>query len=95
MPEIFHWLLAPVARLEQPCLGLKRGTWDYTLCFEENISQARGMLLGVRTYISNDLICVSSMLFAFHMKLMLVCYVSVMYFILVIVSIVVMFVKMP
>ncbi|CAL1142574.1 unnamed protein product [Cladocopium goreaui] len=40
VPEIFHWLLAPVARLEQPCLGLKRGSWDYTLCFEENISQA-------------------------------------------------------
>lgn len=37
--EIFHWLLAPVPRLEPPCLGLKRGRWDYTLCFEGNISQ--------------------------------------------------------
>ena len=37
--EIFHWLLAPVARLEQPCLGRKRGRWDYTLCFAGNISK--------------------------------------------------------
>ncbi|CAK9019788.1 unnamed protein product [Durusdinium trenchii] len=38
--EIFHWLLAPVARLDLPCLGQKRGRWDYTLCFSGNISQA-------------------------------------------------------
>ncbi|OLP87375.1 hypothetical protein AK812_SmicGene31419 [Symbiodinium microadriaticum] len=37
--EAFHWLAAPLHRLEPPCLATRRGRWDFRLCFDGNLTQ--------------------------------------------------------
>eukprot|EP00439_Symbiodinium_sp_Y106_P033979 s1424_g4.t1 len=39
--EAFHWLAAPLHRLEPPCLAMRRGRWDFHLCFDGNLTQVK------------------------------------------------------